>query len=65
MQASAVAGLTNSAKFEEFGSVRIYCSLFQNFKKRLKSAKKYVKKTRLNSEVTGEEIFIKPSRLGW
>ncbi len=30
-----------------------------------KNQQKICKKTRSNSKVTGEEIFVKPSRLGW
>jgi hypothetical protein len=35
------------------------------FQKKIKDSKKYVKKTRSNSKVTSEEIFVKPSRLDW
>jgi hypothetical protein len=49
----------------EFQNRRIYCSLFQNFKKKIKVSKKICKKTRSNSKITSEEIFVKPSRLDW
>jgi hypothetical protein len=60
----------NLAKPGEIGPVRIsktpnYCLLFQNFKKKDKSQQKICKKTRSNSKVTNEEIFVKPSRLDW
>jgi hypothetical protein len=35
------------------------------FQKKIKISKIYVKKTRSNSKVTGEEIFVKPDHLGW
>jgi hypothetical protein len=35
------------------------------FLKKIKIRKNICKKTRSNSKVTGEEIFIKPGRLDW
>jgi hypothetical protein len=35
------------------------------FQKKDKSQQKICKKTRSNSKVTSEEIFVKPSRLDW
>jgi hypothetical protein len=49
----------------EFQNSRFYYSLFQNFRKKIKVSKKICKKTRSNSKVTNEEIFVKPSRLDW
>jgi hypothetical protein len=40
----------------------VYC--FKILEK-IKVSKKYGKKTRSNSKVTSEEIFVKPSRLDW
>jgi hypothetical protein len=64
---------TNSAHFAEIRRIRaspnskitkftFHCSKFH---KKIKISKKICKKTRSNSKVTGEEIFVKPDRLGW
>jgi hypothetical protein len=49
--------------WSEFKNRQKYYLLFQNFRKN-KISKIYVK-TRSNSNVTGEEFFIKPGRLSW
>jgi hypothetical protein len=68
--------LTNSAHFFfKFGEIRRiqvgpnlkiteFTIYHFKFSEKIKISKKICKKTRLNSKVTGEEIFIKPSRLG-
>jgi hypothetical protein len=48
----------------EFKNRANYYSLFQNFKKD-KNQKNIYKKTRSNSKVTGEEVFVKSGHLGW
>jgi hypothetical protein len=70
-----LTGLTNSAHFaeirrnstdsgrSEFKNRRIYCPVFQNFRKD-KNQQKICKKTRSNSKVTGEEIFCKTRSFG-
>jgi hypothetical protein len=55
----------NSEKTSRIGPVQIIkpSNIVHCFKisKKIKISKKYVKKTRSNSKVTSEEIFIKPS----
>jgi hypothetical protein len=66
-------GLTNSAHFSEIQRIRtgpnlkiteftVHCF---KISEKIKISKKICKKTRSNSKVIGEEIFVKPSRLGW
>jgi hypothetical protein len=67
------AGLTNSTHFAEIRWIwagpnsKIVKKLFivSKFQKKIKIIKKICKKIRSNSKVTGEEIFVKPGRLGW
>jgi hypothetical protein len=67
------SGLTNSAHFSEIRRIRAGLNLkiteitVHCFKisEKDKNQQKICKKTRLNSKVTGEEIFVKPSHLGW
>jgi hypothetical protein len=70
-----LTGLTNSAHFaeirrnstdsgrSEFKNRRIYCPVFQNFRKD-KNQQKICKKTRSNCKVIGEEFFCKTQSFG-
>jgi hypothetical protein len=66
-------GLTNLAHFAEIRRIRagrnskivkftVYCF---KISEKDKNQQKYLKQTRSNSKVTGEEIFVKPGRLDW
>jgi hypothetical protein len=72
-----VSGLTNSVNFtkirqnstdsdrSEFKNRQNTVHCFKISEKDKNQQKKLCKKTRSNSKVTGEEIFIKHNRLGW